>query len=86
MTCLGIVNQVSKFIPNAAELTQPLRKLLVRDNIIWSVQETAFQQIRIALIANPILALLNLNYEIVVSTDASCHGLGADLHIAEATR
>lgn len=29
---LGVINQLSKFIPNAADITKPIRELLVKDN------------------------------------------------------
>ncbi len=79
---LGIVNQMSKFIPNLAEKSQPLRDLLTKDNQ-WSwgttLQMQSLCQIKQALTKSPILALFNLNYETAVEDDASCFGLGAVL-------
>ena len=79
---LGIVNQMSKFIPNLAEKSQPLRDLLTKDNQ-WSwgttLQMQSFCQIKQAFTKSPILALFNPNYETAVADDASCCGLGAVL-------
>ena len=54
---LGIVNQMSKFIPNSLEVTQPLRELLIRDNLwTWGEpQKVAFQAIKNLLTTAPIL-------------------------------
>ena len=45
---LGMVNQLSKFSPNLAERTQPLRDLLSKRNMwIWGEpQKKAFQEVR----------------------------------------
>ena len=78
---LGMVNQLSKFSPNLAETTQPLRELLVKDNAwVWGEpQQKAFERVKKALIASPVLALFDPNLETVLSADASCFGLGAVL-------
>ena len=41
---LGTVNQLGKFIPNLAQITQPIRELLVKSNQwMWEEpQQTAF--------------------------------------------
>ena len=78
---LGVVNQMSKFIPNVAERTHPLRELLVQKNQwVWGEpQEKAFQNIKESLVRSPVLALFNPNYETIVSEDASSYGLSAVL-------
>ena len=78
---LGMVNQLSKFSPHLAELTQPLRELLVKDNMwVWGEpQQSSFDRVKEALIVSPVLALFNPNLETILSADASSHGLGAVL-------
>ena len=78
---LGMVNQLSKFSPNLAEITQPLRELLVKENAwLWGEkQQRSFDRVNEVLTASPILALFDPNLETVLSADASSHGLGAVL-------
>ena len=70
---LGMVNQMSKFIPNLAEITQPVRELLVGDNLwTWGeLQERDFKHSKEVLTSSPILALFNPNLETIVSADTS---------------
>ena len=78
---LGLVNQMSKFIPNLAEITTPLRELLIK-NRQWTwdeMQQRAFEQIKSLLTHSPVLALFDPNLETVVAADASSFGLGAVL-------
>ena len=55
----GMVNQLSKFTPNLADMTQPLRELLVKENAwIWGeTQEKSFKSVKKVLAASPVLAL-----------------------------
>ena len=78
---LGMVNHLSKFSPDLATITQPMRELLVRDNVwIWGEpQERSFQKVKNMLSATPVLALFDPNRETILSADASCYGLGAVL-------
>ena len=78
---LGMINQLSKFAPNLADMTQPMRELLVKTNAwVWGTpQQDSFTRVKEALTASPILALFDPNLETVLSADVSSHGLGAVL-------
>ena len=76
---LGMVNQLSKFAPHLAEITQPMRELLVKGNAwIWGdAQKRAFTKVKEVLTVSPVLSLCDLNLEKIVSADVSSFGLGA---------
>ena len=78
---LGTVNQMSKFAPNLADVTKPLRDLLVKGNQwVWGEpQQKAFNQIKEMLTTSPVLALFDSKFETIISADASSYGLGAVL-------
>lgn len=77
----GMVNQVAKFVPGLAELSQPLRELLKKDNeFLWtSIHTTAFNKIKSMLTETPVLALYDTNRQVRICADASSYGLGAVL-------
>ena len=78
---LGMVNYISKFIPNLANLTQPLRELLHKEvEWHWSErQEKAFQAIKEKLTSDATLQYYDVEKPLTVSVDASSYGLGACL-------
>ena len=78
---LGMVNQLSKFQPQVAELTKPLRDLQSSKNQWrWGyTQQQAFADIKASLTSTPMLAHYSVNRETELSTDASSYGLGAVL-------
>ena len=78
---LGMVNQMSKLSPNLAEITQPLKELLIKGNQwVWGEpQRRAFSRVKEALTSSPVLALFDPNLDTVISADTSSFGFGAVL-------
>ena len=78
---LGMVNQLGKFSPNLANITQPLRELLKKTRMWqWTeVQHKAFNEIKKELSQPTVLCIYDPNAETKISGDASSHGLGAVL-------
>ena len=78
---LGLVQYLSKFLPNLPDMTKPLRELTQQD-VEWcweDAQVTALSQLREAVTRTPVLRYYNLNDEVTLQCDASQSGLGAAL-------
>uniref|UniRef100_A0A3B3IAC9 ribonuclease H n=1 Tax=Oryzias latipes TaxID=8090 RepID=A0A3B3IAC9_ORYLA len=78
---LGTCGFLMKFIPNYANLSEPLRKL-TRKGQVWewtNEAESSFQAMKEALVSEPCLAYFKLGAPTVVISDASPVGLGAVL-------
>ena len=78
---VGMVNQLSKFIPNCADLLHPLTVLLSKKNVwAWGPsQEEAFTTLKDKLSKLTTLTLYNPAANIKLSADASFYGVGAVL-------
>ena len=70
---LGMANQLGKFSPRLAEITQPLRELLSsKKTWLWGPdQQSAFSEVKSELSMPTILTLYNLEAPTKVSADAS---------------
>lgn len=75
-----MINYVSKFIPDVATKTHPLRKLVKENQFIWaSEQETAFKELKSALTNESSLEFYSVEDPTFVVADVSSVGLGAVL-------
>lgn len=78
---LGLTNYLSRFIPNYAQVVEPLRILLKKDNtFIWChTQNRAFEELKRCISSAPVLRYYSPREPVTLSVDASGRGLGACL-------
>ncbi|CAC5355707.1 unnamed protein product [Mytilus coruscus] len=80
-TILGMVNYLSKFAPNLAEITSPMRAILNKDvEFAWDEpQIMAFKKVKEVLTRSPgpILSYYDPTKDLTLQVDASKYGLGA---------
>uniref|UniRef100_A0A1Y1LV10 RNA-directed DNA polymerase n=1 Tax=Photinus pyralis TaxID=7054 RepID=A0A1Y1LV10_PHOPY len=78
---LGMTSWYRKFIPNYAQMADPLNKLLKKGQTFsWGkVQQAAFNCLKEALTSAPILTCPDFQKTFVLQTDASTTGIGAVL-------
>ena len=75
---LGLANKYQSFIKNMHDLRAPLNELLKDKKWKWMPEcQTAFDQIKKALISDLFLTHYDAKLEIIVASDASSYGVGA---------
>ena len=77
----GMVQYVSKFLPDLAVTLEPIRRL-TRKDVPWKWSEecdNAFETVKQKLSDTPVLAYFDKDKEVVVQVDSSKDGLGAVL-------
>lgn len=78
---LGMINYLSKYIPNMSELTSLLRSLLKKD-VPWSwfpEHDAALAKLKSVLSSAPVLRFYDTDLPTTLQVDASKNGLGACL-------
>ena len=78
---LGMINYLSKFLPNLSSVTAPLRELIKKENEWqWLHQhEEAVQHLKRLVTESPVLAFYDPQKPVLLSVDASLDGLGCYL-------
>ena len=77
----GMVNYLSKFLPNISTITEPLRQLEAKD-VEWhwdENQQKAFEEIKKLITFHPVLRYYDVAKEVTLQCDASQSGVGAAL-------
>lgn len=81
MRLSGMVNYLSRFLPNLSDVMEPIRRL-TRKDVAWQwhhEQQKAFSEIKKLVTSAPILTFYKQNDPLEIQCDASQKGLGAVL-------
>ena len=78
---MGMVNFMSKYVPNLSTIMSPLSALLKKDNVwIWDTpQRRAFDNVKQAIASTGTLAFYDPTLPTAVSSGASSYGIGGTL-------
>lgn len=78
---LGMTTYLTNYLPNLANVAEPLRKLTCKDQPwIWTQeQENAFRDLKQLVTTTPVLRYFDATKDVVIQCDSSSVGLGAVL-------
>ena len=77
---LGMVNYLTKYVPNISSISEPLRRLINAKEFVWGLEQNeAFEKLKTIITTTPILQYYDPTKVPVVQCDASSIGLGAVL-------
>ena len=78
---LGMVNYLSKFLPNHSTITEPLRQLEAK-GVEWhwdDNQQKAFDEVKTLITCHPVLQYYDVTKKVTLQCDASQSGVGTAL-------
>lgn len=74
----GLLQYLSKFIPNPSDISAPLRKLEGKVEWHWGTeQQQSFDKLKVLVSQTPVVKYYDVDKPVTLSVDASSEGLGA---------